>query len=101
MSGATATIQARSRLVEPPLALLLAGLAVLVVILFGVSLAVGRAARFCDRLVLLDAGRVVADGAPEAVLNAANLAQVYRMSALRETHDCALYVLPWRRQPGG
>src|SRR5262245_47085282 len=43
MSSATATLQARSRLAEPPLALLLAGLAVLVVALFGVSLAVGRA----------------------------------------------------------
>jgi iron complex transport system ATP-binding protein len=69
----------------------------MVVVLHDLTLA----ARFCDRLVLLDAGRVVADGAPEAVLNAANLAQVYRISVLRETHERALYVLPWRRQPGG
>jgi iron complex transport system ATP-binding protein len=37
----------------------------------------GLAARWCGRLVLLDRGRLVADGAPEAVLTSDNLAQVY------------------------
>ena len=69
----------------------------MVVVLHDLTLA----ARFCNRLVLLDAGRMVADGTPEDVLNTANLAQVYRISALRETHDHALYVLPWSRQLGG
>ena len=55
---------------------------------------------FCDRLVLLDAGRVVEDGAPDTVLSAANLTRVYRISVLRDTHERALYVLPWTRQPG-
>ena len=39
------------------------------------------AARHCDRLVLLDAGRVVADGAPGAVLTPDRLAQVYGIAA--------------------
>ena len=39
------------------------------------------AARHCDRLVLLDAGRVVADGAPAQVLTPDRLAQVYGIAA--------------------
>ncbi|MBT2897210.1 ABC transporter ATP-binding protein [Streptomyces sp. McG3] len=39
------------------------------------------AARYCDHLVLLDAGRVVASGPPEAVLTPALLEQVYRVRA--------------------
>jgi len=35
------------------------------------------AARTADRIVLINEGRVVADGAPEAALNAANLRAVY------------------------
>lgn len=58
------------------------------------------AARFCDRLVLLDAGHVVADGAPDVVLSAANLTCVYRVTVVRDTHDGALYVVPWSRHPG-
>ncbi len=41
----------------------------------------GLAARACDRLILLDAGRLAADGPPEAVLTAANLARVYGIAA--------------------
>jgi iron complex transport system ATP-binding protein len=37
----------------------------------------GLAARHCTRLVLMAQGRVVADGAPRAVLSDANLAQVF------------------------
>ena len=58
------------------------------------------AARFCDRLVLLDAGHVVADGAPDVVLSAANLTRVYRVTVVRDIHDGALYVVPWARYPG-
>jgi iron complex transport system ATP-binding protein len=41
----------------------------------------GLAARWCDRLVLLDRGRVVADGPPQAVLTAERLAAVYGIRA--------------------
>jgi iron complex transport system ATP-binding protein len=44
------------------------------------------AARFCDRLVLLDHGRVRADGDPAAVLTDVNLAQVYGVTAWRGEH---------------
>ena len=69
--------------------------ATVVVVLHDLTLA----ARFCDRLVLLDMGCVVADGAPEAVFTAAHLRRVYRISVLRDPHDCTLYVVPWTRQP--
>jgi iron complex transport system ATP-binding protein len=39
------------------------------------------AARYCDRLVLVDAGTVVADGTPAAVLTPANLKSVYGIEA--------------------
>lgn len=41
------------------------------------------AARYCSRLVLLDAGGVVADDAPDNVLSDARLAAVYRIRADR------------------
>ena len=41
----------------------------------------GLAARWCDRLLLLQAGRLVVDGPPEAVLTAARLADVYGVTA--------------------
>ncbi len=39
------------------------------------------AARYCDRLVLLDHGRVVAGGSPAEVLTPGNLARVYNVEA--------------------
>jgi iron complex transport system ATP-binding protein len=41
----------------------------------------GLAARACDRLILLDRGRVAADGPPEAVLTTGRLAAVYGITA--------------------
>lgn len=43
----------------------------------------GLAARFCTRLVLMQAGRVVADGAPAAVLSPDRLAGVFGIAAYR------------------
>ncbi|MGQ0811056.1 MAG: ABC transporter ATP-binding protein [Nitrospiraceae bacterium] len=37
------------------------------------------ASRFCDRIILLDQGRVVADGSPSAVLTPERLAAVFRV----------------------
>lgn len=56
----------------------------------------GLAGRFCDRLVLLDRGRVLADGTPDSVLEDANLAQAFGIDVARGEHDGQRYVLPWR-----
>lgn len=62
------------------------------------------AAQYGERLVLLDAGRVVADGAPEVVLTAERIAQVYdaRVEVVERRDGPA--VLPLRGSgatPGG
>ena len=44
------------------------------------------AAAFCDRLVMLDRGRLVADGTPEAVLTPALLRSVYQIDATLLRH---------------
>lgn len=41
----------------------------------------GLAARWCSRLILLDQGRMIADGAPDSVLTAESLARVYGVEA--------------------
>jgi iron complex transport system ATP-binding protein len=41
----------------------------------------GLAARWCDRLILLDRGRLAAEGPPEAVLTPGRLAAVYGITA--------------------
>lgn len=42
------------------------------------------AGRFCDRLCLMQQGRIVAEGAPDDVLSDANLASVYRVGVRRD-----------------
>lgn len=54
------------------------------------------ASRFCDRLVLLHEGRMLADGAPAEVLSEARIAEAYRVSAVIGDHAGARYVVPWR-----
>jgi iron complex transport system ATP-binding protein len=54
------------------------------------------AARYCDRILLLQNGRVVADGPPEAVLTAAILRDVYGIDARIEALD-PLVVTPTGR----
>ena len=58
------------------------------------------AMRYCDRVVLIDRGRIIAEGPAEVTLSAANLAAIYRIAALRGSHDGESYLLPWRRLPG-
>ena len=41
----------------------------------------GLAARHCSRLLMLDAGRLVADGTPEDVLTADNVERVFGVSS--------------------
>jgi len=53
------------------------------------------AARFCDRLLLLHAGAVLADGAPDTVLTDTNLAVAYGITVRRE----AGLIVPWEPLP--
>ncbi len=55
------------------------------------------AARWCHRLVLLDNGKVAADGAPGAVLTPDNLAKVYNITAYISEASDGLIVLPASR----
>jgi iron complex transport system ATP-binding protein len=55
------------------------------------------AARYCDRLLLLDAGRLVADGSPATVLTTDLLRSVYRVDAIVETREGLPLIVPWRR----
>ncbi|PNP93719.1 ABC transporter ATP-binding protein [Sphingobium sp. SA916] len=57
----------------------------------------GMAARYCDRLVLMDRGSPVADGAPLDVLTAGHLAKVYGISARIETDGDWPLILPTGR----
>jgi iron complex transport system ATP-binding protein len=52
------------------------------------------AARYCHRVVLLRAGRVIADGAPSAVLTEARLAEVYGIRARLATIEGSPIVVP-------
>ncbi|WP_372000141.1 ABC transporter ATP-binding protein [Tistrella mobilis] len=57
----------------------------------------GLAARFCDRLVLLAEGRLIADGPPETVLTPDRLARAYGIRALHGQAEGLLLVVPWAR----
>ncbi len=59
----------------------------------------GSAARFADRLLLLDRGRVVAEGRPEEVLREDLLSAVYGTGVRVRTVDGELVVLPAPRSP--
>jgi iron complex transport system ATP-binding protein len=56
------------------------------------------AARYCDRLVLLDEGGVVASGEPSEILSDAYLHSVYRVDAHRAAFGGQSYVIPWSRR---
>ncbi len=66
------------------------GMAVAVV-LHDLSLAM----QYCDRLALVDEGRIVADGPPDVTLSPDRLAAVFRITALRGERDGLPYLLPW------
>jgi iron complex transport system ATP-binding protein len=55
------------------------------------------AARYCDRLLLLDRGRLVADGSPADVLTPDLLDRVYGIRALVETGSASPMVVPLER----
>jgi iron complex transport system ATP-binding protein len=56
----------------------------------------GLAARFCDRVLLMDAGAVVGDGPPEATLDSAAIRAHYRVEPFLARHDGEPLIVPWR-----
>ncbi|MFO1105319.1 MAG: ABC transporter ATP-binding protein [Amaricoccus sp.] len=54
----------------------------------------GLAARHCDRLILLDRGRIAASGRPVAVLTPERLARVYGITAFASTDEGGPILLP-------
>jgi iron complex transport system ATP-binding protein len=67
------------------------GARAVVVVIHDLSLAV----RFCDRLVLLAGGRVLAQGAPDAVLTDSHVARAYGIDVIRGERDGVPFLLPW------
>jgi len=57
------------------------------------------AARFGTRVIVLDRHRVVADGAPHAVLTRELLAQVFAIRAIELEHGNAKVMLAWSVEP--
>jgi iron complex transport system ATP-binding protein len=58
------------------------------------------ASRLMDRLILMSAGSIVADGKPAEVLSDERLRSVYRVSALRGERDGSPWLAPWSRAGG-
>jgi iron complex transport system ATP-binding protein len=51
------------------------------------------AAEFCDRLILIREGRIVADGTPETILSLPEIGETYRVrTALERTARGSVYV---------
>ena len=60
-----------------------------------------NAARFADRLALIDSGSLAAVGAPAEVLDPETLSEVYATPLMVRTVNDELIVLPAPRSPGG
>ncbi|ASJ71826.1 ABC transporter ATP-binding protein [Granulosicoccus antarcticus] len=65
---------------------------VVIVVLHDLTLA----SRFCDQLLLLHEGQVVANGTPRTVLTPDNLQQVYRVQAIHGEYRDQPYIVPWQ-----
>ena len=59
--------------------------------------ALGLAARFCHRLLLLKEGRLLASGPPEQVLGEELLAEAHGIRAFRSRHEDVPVIVPWKR----
>lgn len=57
------------------------------------------AARFCDRLMLLHDGVVLAEGAPSSVLSESNLETAYSVAFVRGRHGDQDFLVAWDRGP--
>jgi iron complex transport system ATP-binding protein len=62
-----------------------------IVVLHDLALAM----RFCDRLVLLAEGRVLAEGSPSRVLTDEHLERAYGVKVARGEHNGVPFLLPW------
>jgi len=62
-----------------------------IVVLHDLALAM----RFCDRVVLLACGGILAEGAPAHVLTDAHVARAYGVEVIRGERDGVPFVLPW------
>lgn len=54
------------------------------------------AARFCDRLVFLHEGKILAAGTPEEVLTSANLERALAVDTHSGIYEGEKFILPWR-----
>jgi iron complex transport system ATP-binding protein len=54
------------------------------------------AARFCDRVLLMDGGRVVGNGPPDTTLDAAAIRAHYHVEPFIARHEGEPLILPWR-----
>jgi len=54
------------------------------------------AARFCDRIVLLHEGCVLAIGAPQDVLTEEHMRTALHVTTVQGHHDGVPYILPWK-----
>jgi len=54
------------------------------------------ASRFCDRLLVLRNGRLVADGTPAEVLSPAGMEAHYEVTGHHGAHDAEAFVIPWK-----
>ena len=59
------------------------------------------AARFCSRVLLMNDGRIVEDGAPAATLSADNVRRHYHVEPFVTGHDGEPVIVPWRSLGGG
>ncbi|QDX25563.1 ABC transporter ATP-binding protein [Sphingomonas suaedae] len=101
-------VEAPALIADEPLASLDPGHQIDVMELLGEEARAGRtvvavlhdltmAARYCDRIILIDGGRIVADGAPGVVLTADNLRAVYGIEVRIEEHDGRPAIVPLGR----
>jgi iron complex transport system ATP-binding protein len=58
------------------------------------------AVRFCDRLIVLAGGRVVADGPPSALTDAV-LSAAYGVDVVRGEHRGEPFIVPWAASKAG
>jgi iron complex transport system ATP-binding protein len=98
-------VEAGALIVDEPLAALDPGHRIDVMALLAREAALGAlvivvlhdlttAARYCDRLVLLDKGRLIEDGAPMQVLTPERLRSVYGITARVEQHADGAWIVP-------